>query len=505
MAIAGRSFLPGPHTVPPDLEGHPTVRMVLQWLADSACALAHASSALVRVDAPGWLAPGSVSVVSAGPDHSGKPRPDAQSSPRAGAAALLLTIPIRAHGTTLGDLVLSGRSEGGFTPEEEEFARALAIVAGAAAWGARLCQESRQRQRWLESTFALTAQLVSERELAAGHEFDVVAHHALEAAASALALVAVPENGSFRTVAAAGTMLSRRLLDGVALRLHQPRGYAEAGPADQWLGLQGASGLGAVLVARLGRSMAGGGVLLLARREDEVFSSSDVSAAAEFGAAAGIALGLRSTAGGSGAEAVSADRRRIAEQLQQVVAPRILAAEVDVRELGSLGLAPKAAVRAEEVAREMDTALQSLQRAAHYVGARRESLEGGGRESSAFSGALLKALDGEAAQAGTEMTIAGPAAEVPAAAEEPLVALVNDVFGAVRERSPWLQVNLTVAVQEAEAVLIVEDRTRPGPGCPARGATALSQLAARIPNASLDAVSSGTRLVCTVPFVPHAS
>ncbi|AMM34698.1 hypothetical protein SA2016_4046 [Sinomonas atrocyanea] len=436
--------------------GDLSVRRVLERLADSARDLASATEAVIRLSAPDW-AP--LVVSSSSPERrvpeDGDPPPGADppgTSPWDAATdsgRTLLSVPIRAHGAHLGELFLTGR--GPFAPEVEELIAALAAAAGAAAWNARLYEEAQGRERWLDATLSVTADLVSGQGLVAGRELDLVAGRALAASQSTLALVALPDGGSFRIAAAAGTMPSPTLLAVLAERLPQPTGHAQDGEAAIWLGTDATEGLGPLLAARLGRSPAPG-VLLLARKEGSSYTRPDVSAAAVFCSNAALALGMRARS--LGGEALAADRARIGDGVRERIVPRLLSAGLSLRQLALLAPAASAAALVEEVSRQLDTAVQNLLQTGELFGTGHLTQ---GVEAASFSAELLAAVSASADAAGVEaqITILGCTEVVPADAAGRLLALVNEVVAAAGEAQSGARVDLTVSAEEQAAELVV--------------------------------------------------
>lgn len=475
---------------------------VLQRLADAARALVGASEARVMLTAPGWPPSAVVS-----PPGRAAEQEDDDDPP----SPALLSVPIRAHGADLGGLSLAAKGEGAYTKEDEQLLAGLAEAAGPAVWNARLYEESQGRQRWLEATLGVTADLVSGQTLRPGRELDLLAARALLASQSVLALVAVPQGESFRVAAASGTVPSQKLVRAVAVRFHQPTGHAQDGDAAVWLGPDAAEGLGPVLAARLGSSSVPGSVLVLARGKGAAYTRSDVSAAAVFGANAGLALDLRSRAEGN--DAVLADRRRIAEAVQDLIIPRLMAAGLTLQSLGPLTPAEKAAPLIGEISRQLDTAVQSLVQTVGVLGAGQDLRRAHGSHGAAFSGALLAAAQTVTSDADTavQITIEGHTESIPVDAERRLIDLAAEVLDVVSDgHHTGTRVSLTVTAGEHEAELVVQDQTR---GDQTRGdhdprssalARELTDLASRISGSTLSA-ASGARLTCRVPFAQHSS
>ena len=72
-----------------------------------------------------------------------------------------LGVPIRVRDVVFGNLYLTESRHGEFSAEDEELVAALAATAGVAIANARLYEESRRRQDWLQASTEVTRQLLS--------------------------------------------------------------------------------------------------------------------------------------------------------------------------------------------------------------------------------------------------------------------------------------------------------------------------------------------------------
>ncbi len=72
-----------------------------------------------------------------------------------------LGVPIRVRDEIFGNLYLASLTEGEFSAEDEELVAALAATAGVAIENARLYEESRRRQEWLEASAEVTRTLLT--------------------------------------------------------------------------------------------------------------------------------------------------------------------------------------------------------------------------------------------------------------------------------------------------------------------------------------------------------
>ena len=102
-----------------------------------------------------------------------------------------LGVPVQARGEVFGWLYLTEKVDGaGFTADDEIVIDALAGAAGVAVDNARLYEQSRQRQRWLEATAEVNGELLGGGDVAVA--LTLIAGHAMELTAADYALIALP-------------------------------------------------------------------------------------------------------------------------------------------------------------------------------------------------------------------------------------------------------------------------------------------------------------------------
>ncbi|EWM10188.1 GAF domain-containing protein [Kutzneria sp. 744] len=105
-----------------------------------------------------------------------------------------LGVPVRIRDTVFGNLYLTDKRGGGqFTEDDEVVVQALAAAAGIAVDNARLFEQTRQRQRWLEALSELATDLLSGMDQ--DEALDLVARRAVELTAADAALVLLTPNG----------------------------------------------------------------------------------------------------------------------------------------------------------------------------------------------------------------------------------------------------------------------------------------------------------------------
>ncbi len=103
-----------------------------------------------------------------------------------------LGVPVRIRDEVYGNLYLTEKENGGqFDEEDEAVVVALAAAAGVAIENARLYEDARRRQRWLQASAEVTRRLMSGAHPAA--VLDLVTQQVLEMSGADLAVLALPE------------------------------------------------------------------------------------------------------------------------------------------------------------------------------------------------------------------------------------------------------------------------------------------------------------------------
>ncbi|WUI66033.1 GAF domain-containing protein [Nocardia sp. NBC_00403] len=104
-----------------------------------------------------------------------------------------LGVPVKVRDEVFGNLYLTEKSGGQeFTEDDEVVVQALAAAAGIAIANARLYEQSRVRQQWLEATGDVATQLLAGGE--PGAALDLVADRALTLTQSTCAFLALPDD-----------------------------------------------------------------------------------------------------------------------------------------------------------------------------------------------------------------------------------------------------------------------------------------------------------------------
>jgi signal transduction histidine kinase len=283
-----------------------------------------------------------------------------------------LGVPIRVRDEVFGNLYLTEKRGGQvFDAEDESVVGTLAVAAGVAVENARLYEETRARQRWLEANAEIVAELLSGAGQRRVLE-QIVAHarRILRADLGVLALVGedgtdlrvviaegpdaeahrglvLPRDGSFTgaAVRAGTTVIS---LDIGA----DPR--AAAGP-DRW------SGLGPAVAVPLGTGDEARGALLLARAGRlDGFTAAETEPLLAFAGQAALALELAERRRSAEQLALLEDRDRIARDLHDLAIQRLFATGMTLQSTIRFVDHPQAAERLLRAVDDLDETIKII-------------------------------------------------------------------------------------------------------------------------------------------------
>ncbi|WP_323137827.1 GAF domain-containing sensor histidine kinase [Nocardia sp. alder85J] len=250
-----------------------------------------------------------------------------------------LGVPVKVRDEVFGNLYLTEKANGQeFTEDDEAVVQALAAAAGIAVENARLYEESRQRQRWLESTRDVATELLAGGEPA--EVLDTIADHARTLTDSVCTFIALPEDpdnsddqdAELMVCAGSGapapTLLGRRIpLNGSRTGVVFRTGDAETGaePAyNPFPDLRDQFGPTLILPLRARKSVIG--VLVAVRAPAAVeFDAAALPMMALFADQAAMALQLAETQRRMRELDVLSDRDRIARDLHDRVIQRLFA------------------------------------------------------------------------------------------------------------------------------------------------------------------------------------
>jgi signal transduction histidine kinase len=286
-----------------------------------------------------------------------------------------LGAPIRARGEVFGRLYLTEKNGGnGFVEDDEVVLQALAGAAGIAIDNARLYEEARRRQRWLEASSEVTAELLGGTDPA--EALRLIATRAVELTGADYAVIALPDDpdmpadevDGLRVAVTAGidAMVERRIpvrgsTSGAVFRDHVPRSVPR-------LEFDLAQGLGVELGPALALPLRAGGAtagVLLAMRVigAETFDEQQLQVVSSFADQAALALQQAEAQSARRELDVLADRDRIARDLHDHVIQRLFAIGLSMQGTHRLAKAPAVAGRLDEHIDQLHEVIQEIRTA----------------------------------------------------------------------------------------------------------------------------------------------
>ncbi|WP_405577311.1 GAF domain-containing protein [Streptomyces sp. NBC_01092] len=257
-----------------------------------------------------------------------------------------LGVPIRVRDQVFGNLYLTEKRGGAeFDEDDESVLSTLAVAAGVAIDNARLYEESRLRERWLQANAELTQSLMSGSER--GQALGMIAERAMEITGAALAVVAMPleDTEALRVELAVGQ--SAEAHRGLVLPMNESligQAFSAATPVtspdvtrDE--PVPSASprfdGLGAAVAVPIGAGDGVRGVVLLVREAGRtVFSEKEIEPLLGFAAQAAIAMELAERREDAEQIALLQDRDRIARDLHDLAIQRLFATGMTLQSTG---------------------------------------------------------------------------------------------------------------------------------------------------------------------------
>ena len=252
-----------------------------------------------------------------------------------------LGVPVRVRDEVFGNLYLTESTSGHFDEDDEALALSLAATAGVAIDNARLFQQSRRRQEWLQASAEITRQVLAVGD---GTPLQTVADTVLRLADADHVSLVVPGRDATTlgipaasgedadhlvgtTVPLAGTISETVLLTGRPVLVENA---AERDLEDA--PLPHVRALGPVMLLPLASSDGVRGVLITGRRQGRRrFSESDLEMASTFASHASLALELAEARQDRERMTLLEDRTRIARDLHDHVIQQLFAAGMTVQ------------------------------------------------------------------------------------------------------------------------------------------------------------------------------
>jgi signal transduction histidine kinase len=375
-----------------------------------------------------------------------------------------LGVPISVRGEAFGNLYLTEKRGGlAFTAADEQIVLALAAAAGLAVQNARLYEQSRQRQRWLEASRDITTRLLTGEP--ADRVFPRIVEQAREIADAGTAFLALPAGeGALRVAVADGvgaealrgadlpssSMSARVMAEGRAVTLADARTDERV-----WQPVVESAQAGPAVFVPLGTAAGAVGTLVVTNRVGApVFSDEAVRLVEAFAGQAAVALRLSAAARDREQLAVLGDRDRIARDLHDLVIQRLFATGMSLEGAMRLIQPEAAAERVHQAVDDLDATIKEIRTA---IFALQSPAPGSGE---ALRAAVVQAVHNSATTLGFEpsLTFVGPVdLLVPAGVGEQLLAVLREALTNVAKHAEATSVVVNLSADPSEVSLTVRD------------------------------------------------
>ncbi|WP_421841424.1 GAF domain-containing protein [Mycobacterium sp.] len=377
-----------------------------------------------------------------------------------------LGVPVRVRGESFGTLYLTDKTTGQpFSDDDEVLVQALAAAAGIAIANARLYEQAKARQSWIEATRDIATELLSGTEPAA--VFRLVAEEALKLTGADAALVAIALDEHAEAADVAELLVIETVGNAVALTGERTIPVADTALGEVFVsgiprqverldlaGLDVPDDVGPALLLPLRAADTVAGVVVVLRRGSAgSFAGEQLEMMAAFADQAALAWQLATSQRRMRELDVLADRDRIARDLHDHVIQRLFAVGLALQ-----GSIPRA--RDSEVQQRLSDAVDDLQGVIQEIRTTIFDLHGGSQGITR----LRQRIDDAVAQfAGsglrTTVQFVGPLSVVDGALADHAEAVVREaVSNAVRHANATA---LTVRLKVDDALCIeVSDNGR---------------------------------------------
>lgn len=374
-----------------------------------------------------------------------------------------LGVPVRIRDEVFGNLYLTEKADGQpFSDDDEVLVQALAAAAGIAVDNARLFDESRTREAWIEATRDIGTQMLAGADPAM--VFRLIAEEALTLMAGAATLVAVPLDDEApacevddlvivevageispavkqMTVAVSGTSIGGVFHDRTPRRFDRldlaVDGPVEPGPA-------------LVLPLRAADTVAG--VLVALRSADEQpFSDKQLDMMAAFADQAALAWRLATAQRQMREVEILTDRDRIARDLHDHVIQRLFAVGLTLQ-----GAAPRARVPA--VRESIYSSIDDLQEIIQEIRSAIFDLHAGPSRATGLRHRLDKVIDQLAIPAlHTTVQYTGPLSVVDTVLANHAEAVLREAVSNAVRHANATSLAINVSVEDDVRVEVVDD------------------------------------------------
>jgi signal transduction histidine kinase len=372
-----------------------------------------------------------------------------------------LGVPVRIRDKVFGNLYLTEKAGGQpFSEDDEVLVQALAAAAGIAIDNARLYEQSKARQSWIEATRDIGTELLSGADPAT--VFRLIAAEALQLSNAMTTLVAVPDDAEVPAdevtdlvvVATAGDMLAQGSLTIPVAETSIGEAFLRRTPGrfdsiDIDIDIDGA---GPALVLPLRATDTVAGVLVALRREGAYqFTAEQLDMMSAFADQAALAWQLASTQRRMRELDILTDRDRIARDLHDHVIQRLFAVGLSLQ-----GTIPRA--RSAEVQQRLSDCVDDLQQVIQEIRTAIFDLHG------AASGTtrLRQRVDEAVAQFSspdlrTTVQFVGPLSVVDAGLADHAEAVVREAVSNAVRHADATTLTVSVVVEDEFCIEVVDN------------------------------------------------
>jgi signal transduction histidine kinase len=427
-----------------------------------------------------------------------------------------LGVPIRVRSEVFGNLYMTEKLDGvPFDADDEAVLTALAAAAGVAIDNARLYDESRRRQEWLEATGELTRGLLSGQpveEVLGGFTRRVRA-----IAQADLAVVGLPDAEGEDILVVAADGVGEREIKGTALAIEgsllgsafksgrvEIVADAAADPRTRTRVAPNAP-LGPAILVPLGGEGQARGVLAVARAAGAVaFDDSVVVLVSDLAGQAAVVLELAERRRDSEMLSLYADRDRIGRDLHDLAIQRLFATSMSLQGAYKITQKPAVAKRIATAITDLDDTIKVIRSTIFALHAHELSED----ETPGVRAQVIEACERAAEQLGFNPAVrfTGPVDTlVPEEVAEHLIAVLREALSNAARHAQATKIDVEVSVDGTQVALTVIDD---GAGIPVGGRrSGLANLAERAAQlggrfTTNPGASGGTVLAWSAPTGP---
>ncbi|TDT97389.1 histidine kinase-like protein [Streptomyces sp. 846.5] len=426
-----------------------------------------------------------------------------------------LGVPVRVRDQVFGNLYLTDKHGGqDFDADDEAVIATLAVAAGVAIDNARLYEEGRRRQSWLQAGAEITRSLLSGKERL--EVLHLIAQRGMDITGAVLADVTVPVTGTDQLVVELALGADAPARVGLTIPVDGTlSGAAFAGAVPETsldlrtdlrfpAGPRRFEGMGSAVAVPLGTATGEiQGVLLLARAAgDPVFTDEETGPLLGFADQAALAMELAARRNDADQLALLEDRDRIARDLHDLAIQRLFATGMTLQSAARFIEHPGASERVVRAIGDLDETIKIIR--STIFGLRAHETESG-------QGQALRSRAAHAVGEAHHMLGFAPRlsmeglldTDVPQQVAEDMLAVLAEALSNAARHAQATRVEVALQATSKEVVLTVSDD---GVGLPAQGRrSGLANLAerARRLGGSFEASAAaegGTRLVWRAPL-----